>query len=150
MITIIFDKPRKSVEISSYGVGSYTNKKTGKMVYTVYGIANTPREIIPMTTVTKQDGTKELVPMNSPLVGANNELEKYKINQNDVVIYRADTEENAYKVKDFIDYVVANGFRVFSMEMYQQHLIAEKELLEQQQERPSNVIDMPTKAEVTE
>ena len=144
MLTVIFNKPNKSVEISAYGVGSYFNKKTNKMVYTIYGITQGARELVYKK---EEDGT-----------------EKYKVTPNDVIIHRTDSEEEAIKIKNYMDFIVANGFRIFNMIMYEEMIRKEQFLMEQEKKKkvavldmagdsipdkqPPNVIPFPTKDEV--
>lgn len=132
MISIIFDKPKKTVDVFSYGVGSYVNKKTGKTVYTVYGITNGIRELVSLPKETTD------------------ELDKFKVNPNDVVIYRTDSEKEANEIKDYIDFLVSKGFRFFHIDMYRQAVIAKQKLFEEQKKQEGKAVSDHTLEPQTE
>lgn len=123
MITVIFEKPKRTVDVNYYGVGSYVDKTTHKQVYTVYGYTNGTKDLRTMTVTTKKG---EPLYVSTPT-------------QNEVIIFRSDSEEEAGKVKDYIDLLVANSIPIFNMDMYKTYAKAQEQV-------PIN--DEPVEAEV--
>jgi hypothetical protein len=104
MITIIFDKPIKSVDVSSYGVKSYKTKE-GETIYKVYGVVTEPQTARLVPT----EGTTASAPVQNLFLGGN-----------EVVIFRSVKEEEAVACKDVIDSVIARGGKVFPIKEYKQ------------------------------
>lgn len=115
MITVIFDKPKRTVDVNYYGVGSYINKANGKTVYTVYGYTNGTKDLRTMEVTTKKG---EPLYVSTPT-------------QNEVIIFRSDKEQEAESVKDYIDLLISNRVPIFNMRMYEQWNEAQKAIPEE-------------------
>ena len=106
MITVIFGKPNKSVDIIGYGVDSYKDKE-GKEIWRVYGIVNAG--------------------MRGRLVSRDSTVFKdFYTDDTTVVIFRSSTVEDANKCKEAIDKTIANHFPLFSVEAFKDWLAEEK------------------------
>lgn len=106
MITIITDKPIRSIDIKGYGVDSYIDKITNKRVYRVYGIV--------------ESGSRaKLVPRDSenPL-----DIKDLYIDDTKIIIYRNDNKDLCITCKGMIDAHVARGINVFGVEEFKQWL----------------------------
>ena len=125
MITVIFDKPKRTVDVNYYGVGSYVNKTTGKTVYTVYGYTNGTKDLRTMEVSTKKG---EPLYVSTPT-------------QNEVIIFRSDREEEAGNVKDYMDLLIANGVRIFNMNMYEQYAKAQRGIPKEPIDVKAEVVD---------
>lgn len=102
MITIITEKPNRSIDIKGYGVDSYTDKE-GKKIYRVYGIV--------------EPGCR------GRLVSRDSEVIKdLYIDDNTVVIYRNEDKKFAIACKDMLDRHIAQGAFAFSVEAFKQWL----------------------------
>lgn len=99
MITIIFNKPNKSVDISGYGVKSYVDKM-GKTIYKVYGVIVEPRTAR-LVDSAKKESVKTLY-----------------LEGSEITIYRNENEQLAEACKSAIDSVVARGMNVFPVDAY--------------------------------
>ena len=104
MITIITDKPIRSIDIKGYGVDSYIDKITNKRVYRVYGIV-------------EAGSRAKLVPRDSeyPL-----DIKDIYIDDARIVIYRNDSKDLCITCKGMIDAHVARGIGVFGVEEFKQ------------------------------
>ncbi len=104
MITIITDKPIRSVEIKEYGVDSYIDKVTNKKVYRVYGIMESGHRA-------------KLVPRDSenPL-----DVKDIYIDDAKVIIYRNENKDLCVACKGMIDAHVSKGIPVFGIEAFKQ------------------------------
>lgn len=102
MITIITEKPNRSIDIKGYGVDSYTDKE-GKKIYRVYGIV--------------EPGCR------GRLVSRDSEVIKdLYIDDNTIVIYRNEDKKLAIACKDMLDRHIAQGALAFSVEAFKQWL----------------------------
>lgn len=102
MITIITEKPNRSIDIKGYGVDSYTDKE-GKKIYRVYGIV--------------ESGCR------GRLVSRDSEVIKdLYIDDNTIVIYRNEDKKLAIACKDMLDRHIAQGAFAFSVEAFKQWL----------------------------
>ena len=102
MITIITEKPNRSIDIKGYGVDSYTDKE-GKKIYRVYGIV--------------EPGYR------GRLVSRDSEVIKdLYIDDNTIVIYRNEDKKLAIACKDMLDRHIAQGAFAFSVEAFKQWL----------------------------
>lgn len=101
MMTIIFDKPSKSVQVIGYGVDSYVTKE-GNTIYKVYGVINEPRTAR-LVDNDHKDSVKTLY-----------------LEGNEVTIYRSTDLKRAQGCKNAIDNTLARGMLVFPVEAYKQ------------------------------
>ena len=106
MITVIFEKPNRSIDVIGYGVDSYKNKE-GKEIWRVYGIVTA-------------GGRGRLVSRDSTVV------KDFYADETTIVIFRSSTQEDANKCKEAIDKSVANKFPVFSVEAFRDWLKEQK------------------------
>lgn len=106
MITIITEKPSRSIDIKGYGVNAYIDKETGKKVYRVYGIV-------------EAGSRAKLVPRDSenPL-----DVKDIYIDDTKIVIYRNDSKDLCLTCKGMIDAHVARGIPVFGIEEFKKWL----------------------------
>jgi len=124
MITIITEKPIRSIEIKGYGVDSYVDKN-GKKIYRVYGIV--------------ESGSR------GRLVTRDNDVIKdLYIDDTTIIIYRNEDKKYAVACKDMLDRHVAQGATVFGVEAFKQwlkdpHVRNEQEELEEENEVKSDV-----------
>ena len=102
MITIITEKPNRSVDILGYGVDSYIDKN-GKKIYRVYGVV-------------KHGGRGRLVSRD------NSHTDDLYLDDNVIVIYRNEDYKLASSCKDFIDRHVAMNMPVFAVEEFKRFL----------------------------
>ena len=102
MITIVFGKPNKSIQVIGYGVDSYKDKE-GKEIWRVYGIV-TPAS------------RGRLASRES------NVIKDIYMDETTVVIFRASERDDANRCKEAIDKSVANKFPVFSVEVFKDWL----------------------------
>ena len=106
MITVIFGKPNKSIDIIGYGVDSYKDKE-GKEIWRVYGIVNAG--------------------MRGRLVSRDSDVIKdFYTDDTTVVIFRSSSVEDAKQCKEAIDKTIANNFPLFSVEAFKDWLAEEK------------------------
>ena len=116
MITIITEKPVRSIDIIGYGVDSYKDKNN-KEIWRVYGIISpTVRGRI----ITKDSGV----------------IKNLYIDDNTLIIYRSEIKQLALACKDFLDRHIAMKAPIFSIEGF-------KRMLEEQNNNTENseVID---------
>ena len=106
MITIITEKPCRSVEIKGYGLDFYTDTSTGKRVYRVYGIieAGTRARLVPRDSEDPKD------------------IKDLYIDDAKIIIYRNEDRKLAMVCKDMLDRHVAQGATVFGVEAFKQWL----------------------------
>jgi len=96
MITIITEKPVRSIDVKGYGVDSYVDKN-GKKVYRVFGIV--------------EAGSR------GRLVSRNSEVIKdLYIDDTTIVIFRSEDKKQCIACKDMIDGHIARGMPVFGVE----------------------------------
>lgn len=107
MITILFEKPNKSIKVIGYGVDSYKNKE-GHEIWRVYGIV-------------KAGVRGRLVSRDSTVV------KDFYTDDTTVVIFRSSDKKEAEKCKEAIDKSIANKFPVFSVEVFKEWLKNSKE-----------------------
>lgn len=106
MITIVFGKPNKSIQVIGYGVDSYKDKE-GKEIWRVYGIV-TPAS------------RGRLASRES------NVIKDIYMDETTVVIFRASERDDANRCKEAIDKSVANKFPVFSVDVFKEWLNEQK------------------------
>ena len=119
MITVVFGRPNKSVDVVEYGVSNYKDKD-GKSIYKVYGIV--------------QHGQHSRIVKRTEAADAKDVY----TDSNEVVIYRSEDENKAKLCKHMIDSVLASGGQVFSVEEYKQDepkIYAQYSLLEEQKQK---------------
>ena len=115
MITIITEKPSRSIEIKGYGVDSYIDKATEKKVYRVYGIV--------------QPGSRaKLVPRDSE---DPKDVKDIYIDDAKIIIYRNENLDLCLTCKGMIDGHVARGVPMFGVEQFKDWI---KEQLEKKEE----------------
>lgn len=102
MITIITDKPTRSIDIKGYGVDSYIDKG-GKKIYRVYGIV-------------EPSSRGRFVSRDS------NDVKDFYIDDTTIVIYRNENKDLCITCKGMIDAHVARGINVFGVEEFKQWL----------------------------
>ena len=102
MITIVTERPVRSIDVFGYGVDSYIDK-SGKKIYRVYGIV-------------KCGVRGRLVTRD------NQEVKDLYTDDTTVVIYRSEDKNNALACKDMIDHHVASGAPAFSVEGFKNWL----------------------------
>lgn len=104
MITIITEKPTRSIDIKGYGVDSYIDKITNKKVYSVYGIveAGSRARLVPRDSEDPKD------------------IKDLYIDDTKIVIYRNDNRDLCVTCKGMIDAHVARGINVFGVEEFKQ------------------------------
>ena len=102
MITVVTEKPVRSIEIKGYGVDSYVDKN-GKKIYRVYGIVSPS--------------------FRGRLVSRDSEVVKDLYGEETtIVIYRNEDENLCCVCKGMIDGHVARGIPVFSVEQFKEWL----------------------------
>ncbi len=106
MITIVFGKPNKSIQVIGYGVDSYKDKE-GKEIWRVYGIV-TPAS------------RGRLASRESTVI------KDVYMDETTVVIFRASERDDANKCKEALDKSIANGFPVFSVDVFKDWLSEQK------------------------
>ena len=128
MITIITEKPCRSIEIKGYGLDFYVDSTTNKRVYRVYGIveAGTRARLVPRDSEDPKD------------------IKDLYIDDAKIIIYRNDDKRMVLACKDMLDRHVAQGAPVFGVEAFKQwlknpQLNVEQEELEQENEVKSDV-----------
>ena len=100
MITIITDKPTRSIDIKGYGVDSYIDKNN-KRIYRVYGIV--------------EPGSRgRLVSRDSDVI------KDLYIDDTTIVIYRNENRDLCVTCKGMIDAHIARGVPVFGVEEFKQ------------------------------
>ena len=113
MITVITERPVRSINIIGYGVDSYTDKN-GKKVYRVYGIV-------------KPGSRGRLATRDSDIV------KDLYIDDTTMIIFRSENKEDAIACKNMIDAHVARGVPAFAVEEFKawlrdpEHFIKSKE-----------------------
>lgn len=106
MITIITEKPSRSIDIIGHGVDSYTDKN-GKEIWRVFGIVAAGSR---GRVVTRDSGyVKDLY-----------------IDDTTIVIYRDEDKHKAMLCKDYIDRHIAHGAPVFGVEAFKQFINGNK------------------------
>ena len=123
MITVITDKPTRSIDIKGYGVDSYIDKNN-KRIYRVYGIV--------------EPGSRgRLVSRDSDVI------KDLYIDDTTIVIYRNESKDLCITCKGMIDAHVARGVPVFGVEEFKQwvkeQMEKEKEKEETKEEGETNV-----------
>lgn len=106
MVTIVFEKPNKSIEVIGYGVDSYEDKQ-GNEIWRVYGI------VTPSTR-------GRLVSRDSTVV------KDFYQDESTVVIFRSSTKADAEKCKEALDKTIANKFPLFVVETFKEWIKEEK------------------------
>ena len=107
MITIVTEKPVRSIEVKGYGVDSYVDKN-GKKIYRVYGIVSPS--------------------FRGRLVSRDSEVVKdLYADESTIVIYRNENENICYACKGMIDGHVARGVPVFGVEQFKEWLRSQQE-----------------------
>lgn len=102
MITIVTDKPVRSIDVVGYGVDSYTDKN-GKKIYRVYGVVEPA--------------------MRGRLATRNSDVIKdLYIDDTTMVIFRSEDKNKAIACKDMIDQHVLRGMPAFSVEAFKSWL----------------------------
>ena len=102
MITIVTERPVRSIDVVGYGVDSYTDKN-GKKIYRVYGVV--------------EAGLRgRLVTRNS------DEVKDLYIDDTTMVIYRSEEKNKAIACKDMLDQHVLRGMPAFSVEAFKSWL----------------------------
>ena len=102
MITVITEKPVRSIDVKGYGVDSYVDKN-GKKIYRVFGVV--------------EAGSR------GRLVSRDSEVIKdLYVDDTTIVIYRSESKEDCLACKDMIDAHVARGVPIFSVEQFKQWL----------------------------
>ena len=115
MITIITEKPNRSIDIKGYGVDSYIDKISGKKVYRVYGIV--------------EPGSRaKLVPRDSE---DPKDIKDLYIDDTKIIIYRNDSKDLCLTCKGMIDGHIARGIPVFGVEQFKEWV---KEQMEKREE----------------
>ncbi len=127
MITIITEKPSRSIEIKGYGVDSYIDKVTNQKVYRVYGIV--------------QPGSRaRIVPRDSE---DPKDIKDLYIDDNKIIIYRNDSKDLCLTCKGMIDGHIARGVPIFGVEQFKEwikeQLKNKEETKEEEKEVDSNV-----------
>ena len=111
MITVITDKPTRSIDIKGYGVDSYIDKNN-KRIYRVYGIV--------------EPGSRgRLVSRDSDVI------KDLYIDDTTIVIYRNESKDLCLTCKGMIDGHVARGVPVFGVEQFKEWV---KEQMEKKEE----------------
>ena len=106
MITIITERPARSIDIIGHGVDCYTDK-SGKQIWRVYGIVDAGSR---GRVVTRDSGyVKDLY-----------------IDDTTIVIYRDEDKDKAMLCKDYIDRHIAHGAPVFGVEAFKQFISGNK------------------------
>lgn len=102
MITIITEKPTRSIDIKGYGVDSYIDKITNKKVYRVYGIveAGSRARLVPRDSEDPKD------------------IKDLYIDDTKIIIYRNDNRDLCVTCKGMIDAHIARGISVFGVEEF--------------------------------
>lgn len=106
MITIITEKPTRSIDIKGYGVDSYIDKITNKKVYRVYGIveAGSRARLVPRDSEDPKD------------------IKDLYIDDTKIIIYRNDNRDLCVTCKGMIDAHIARGISVFGVEEFKRWL----------------------------
>lgn len=112
MITVIFNKPNKSIDVIGYGVDSYKNKE-GQEIWRVYGIVTA-------------GGRGRLVSRDSTVV------KDFYMDETTVVIFRSSNKLDADKCKEALDKSIANKFNVFSVDTFKDWLAEQKESVKEE------------------
>ncbi len=102
MITVITEKPMRSIEIKGYGVDSYMDRNDNR-IYRVYGVV-------------KSGGRGRLVSRDSEVI------KDLYIDDSTIVIFRSDKKEECITCKNMIDAHVARGIPVFAVEEFKEWL----------------------------
>ena len=113
MMTIITDKPKRTIQVVGYGIDSYTDK-SGQKIWKVYGILS------PM-----QRG--RLVTRDSSVI------KDLYIDEETICIFRSTNELEVLQCKHVMDVNVAHGVNFFSVEAF-------KELLDKMNKRKQDHI----------
>lgn len=113
MMTIITDKPKRTIQVVGYGIDSYTDK-SGQKIWKVYGILS------PM-----QRG--RLVTRDSSVI------KDLYIDEETICIFRSTNELEVLQCKHVMDVNVAHGVNFFSVEAF-------KELLDKMNKRKQDDI----------
>lgn len=123
MITIISEKPMRSIQVIGYGVDSYKDKEEHE-IWRVYGIVSPAKR----GRVVTRDGA---------------ETKDIYLDENLVVIFRSSKKEDAVSCKVSLDKTIANGFPLFSVDAFREWLKSDKKKVEEQkpavEQKPSEV-----------
>ena len=98
MITVITEKPNRSIEIKGYGADSYVDKN-GKKIYRVYGIVEPGSR----GRLVSRDGK---------------EIQDLYTDDTTIIIYRSEDRSKVLSCKNLIDVHVARNAPVFSVEQF--------------------------------
>lgn len=111
MITIITERPVRSIDVIGYGVDSYTDKN-GKKVYRVYGVV-------------KPGLRGRLATRDSDVV------KDLYIDDTTMVIFRSENKDDAIACKDMLDNHVTRGVPSFSVEVFKAWLKDPEDFIKQ-------------------
>ena len=98
MITVITEKPNRSIEIKGYGADSYVDKN-GKKIYRVYGIIEPGSR----GRLVSRDGK---------------EIQDLYTDDTTIIIYRSEDRSKVLSCKNMLDFHVARNAPVFSVEQF--------------------------------
>ena len=123
MITIITEKPVRSIQIKGYGVDSYIDSATNKKVYRVYGVveAGTRARLVPRDSEDPKD------------------IKDLYIDDAKIIIYRNENKDLCMACKGMIDGHIARGIPVFGVEQFKQWVEEQKEELSKIQKQENGV-----------
>lgn len=107
MITVIMNRPNRTIDIISYGTDTYTDKD-GKKIHKVYGIISPSKK--------------------GRLVSRDSEVIKdFYIDENAITIFRSDNLNDVLDCKTAMDYSVSRGMPIFNVERFKEILANAKE-----------------------
>ena len=98
MITVITEKPTRSIDIKGYGVDSYVDKGK-KKIYRVYGIV-------------EPSSRGRFVSRD------NNDVKDFYVDDTTIIIYRSENKNLCLTCKGMIDAHIARGISVFGVEEF--------------------------------
>ena len=123
MITIITEKPVRSIQIKGYGVDSYIDSATNKKVYRVYGVIEAGKRA-------------RLVPRDSE---DPKDIKDLYIDDAKIIIYRNESQDLCLACKGMIDGHIARGIPVFGVEQFKQWVEEQKEEISKIQKEENGV-----------
>ena len=123
MITVITEKPVRSIAIKGYGVDSYIDSTTNKKVYRVYGVveAGTRARLVPRDSEDPKD------------------IKDLYIDDAKIIIYRNENPDLCMACKGMIDAHISRGIPVFGVEQFKQWVEEQKEELSKVKEKENGV-----------
>ena len=123
MITIITEKPVRSIAIKGYGVDSYIDSATNKRVYRVYGVveAGTRARLVPRDSEDPKD------------------IKDLYIDDAKIIIYRNENSDLCMACKGMIDAHISRNIPVFGVEQFKQWVEEQKEELNKVKEEENGV-----------